>query len=95
MRTKEDAFVYQKEIEALKMELRKRPLLTTTFTDRRKILDQDTVDQLQDHNDRLQDEVVSFKLRISDLESELLDEKHNKKVNYQMTLDTIKASVHE
>ena len=38
---------------------------------------------------------MTLKLKISDLETELIDEKHQKRINYDVTLEGIKASVQE
>ena len=38
---------------------------------------------------------MTLKLKISDLETELIDEKHAKRINYDVTLEGIKASVQE
>lgn len=38
---------------------------------------------------------MSMKLKISDLEQELIDEKFKKKVNYELTVETVKAQVQE
>jgi hypothetical protein len=34
---------------------------------------------------------MTMKLKISDLEQELIDEKFKKKVNYELTVETVKA----
>ena len=36
-----------------------------------------------------------MKLKISDMETDLIDERHKKKINYDVTLESIKASVQE
>jgi hypothetical protein len=38
---------------------------------------------------------MTMKLKISDLEQELLDERFKKKVNYELTVETVKAQVQE
>lgn len=43
----------------------------------------------------MQDENVTLKLKISDLETEIIDEKHQKRITYDVTLEGIKASVQE
>ena len=43
--------------------------------------------------DLAQDDVVTLKLKLSDLETELIDERHSKRINYDVTLEGIKASV--
>ena len=48
---------------------------------------------MQRQLDQAQDEVVTLKLKLSDLESELIDERHSKRINYDVTLEGIKASV--
>ena len=50
---------------------------------------------MQRQLDQAQDEVVTLKLKLSDLESELIDERHSKRINYDVTLEGIKASVQE
>ena len=50
---------------------------------------------MQQQIDSLQDENVTLKLKISDMESDLIDERHKKKINYDVTLESIKASVQE
>ena len=65
------------------------------MTESRKIVTQSMMDELQEKNDALQDEIVSLKLQVSDLESELYDEKHKKRLNYDVTLESLKASVQE
>lgn len=50
---------------------------------------------MQQQIDTLQDENVTLKLKISDMESDLIDERHKKKINYDVTLESIKASVQE
>ena len=65
------------------------------MTESKKIVTQSMMDELQEKNDALQDEIVSLKLQVSDLESELYDEKHKKRLNYDVTLESLKASVQE
>jgi hypothetical protein len=84
--------MFKKEIEALKTELRKRPLINTND---RKPVTQNLVDEIQDKNDTLQDEIVTLKLKVADLESEIVDEKHKKRLNYDVTIESIKSSVQE
>lgn len=38
---------------------------------------------------------MTLKLKVSDLETDLIDEKHSKRVTYDITLEGIKASVQE
>ena len=83
---------YKNEIEALRTELRKRPLMSTHD---RKAITQTSVNDMQQQIDSLQDENVTLKLKISDMESDLIDERHKKKINYDVTLESIKASVQE
>jgi len=89
-RTREEQFLYKKEIDALKNELRKRPQISTF---ERKVATQDDVDEIQRQLDLAQDEVVTLQLKVSDLEAELIDEKHTKRLTYDVTLQSIKASV--
>ena len=89
-KTREEQFLYKKEIDALKTELRKRPQISTMD---RKVASQEDVDEIQRQLDLVIDDNVSLKLKISDLETELIDEKHQKRINYDVTLEGIKASV--
>ena len=91
-KTKEEKLSYRSEIEALRAELRKRPLLNTT--DKRAVT-QVSVNHLQEQIDALEDENVTLKLKISDMETDLIDERHKKKVNYDVTLESIKATTQE
>ena len=72
-KTREEHFLYKKEIDALKNELRKRPQLSTY---ERKVATQDDLDELQRQLDLVQDENVTLKLKVADLETEIIDEKH-------------------
>ena len=83
---------YKKEIDALKTELRKRPQISTF---ERKVATQEDVDEIQRQLDIVQDENVTLKLKVADLETELIDEKHQKRISYDVTLEGIKASVQE
>ena len=38
---------------------------------------------------------MSMKLKISDLEQELIDERYKKKVTYEITIESVKAQVQE
>ena len=87
-KTKEEKLLYKNEIEALRSELRKRPLLNTN---EKRAVTQTTVNNLQEKVDNLEDENVTLKLKISDMETDLIDERHKKKVNYDVTLESIKA----
>lgn len=89
-KTKEEKLQYKNEIEALRTELRRRPVLNTQD---RKAVTQSSVNEMQQQIDALQDENVTLKLKISDMESDLIDERHKKKINYDVTLESIKASV--
>ena len=89
-KTKEEKLQYKNEIEALRTELRRRPVLNTQD---RKAVTQSSVNEMQQQIDALQDENVTLKLKISDMESDLIDEQHKKKINYDVTLESIKASV--
>lgn len=62
-------------------------------TQDRKAVTQSSVNEMQQQIDALQDENVTLKLKISDMESDLIDERHKKKINYDVTLESIKASV--
>lgn len=72
----------------LRAELRKRPLVSTS--DRRMITQQD-IQALQDQVDSLSDENVSLKLKVSDLEQELVDERYKKKLHFEVTVEGVKA----
>ena len=72
-KTREEHFLYNKEIDALKNELRKRPQLSTF---ERKVATQEDLDELQRQLDLVQDENVTLKLKVADLETEIIDEKH-------------------
>ena len=50
---------------------------------------------LQTKIDDLRDENITLKLRVSELESEILDEKNSKQMKYDLTLDTLKSQVQE
>lgn len=43
--------------------------------------------------DNLQDENISLKLKVSELESELLDERQKQQMKYDFTIDNFKSSV--
>jgi hypothetical protein len=51
--------------------------------------------ELQQRLDDLKDENITLKLRVSELESEVLDEKQSKQLKYDLTLDTLKSQVQE
>ena len=51
--------------------------------------------ELQTKIDDLKDENITLKLRVSELESEILDEKNQKQMKYDLTLDTLKSQVQE
>ena len=72
-KTREEQFLYRKEIDALKTELRRRPQISTF---ERKVATQDDVDDIQRQLDLVQDENVTLKLKVADLETEIIDEKH-------------------
>ena len=57
----------------MKTELRKRPQISTF---ERKVASQEDFDDLQRELDIAQDDNVTLKLKIADLETELIDEKH-------------------
>lgn len=51
--------------------------------------------ELQTKVDDLKDENITLKLRVSELESEILDEKNSKQMKYDLTLDSLKSQVQE
>jgi hypothetical protein len=46
---------------------------------------------MQERLDDVLDENVTLKLRVSELESDIIDEKHNKQVKYDFTVDHLKS----
>jgi cell division protein FtsB len=45
--------------------------------------------------DDLKDENITLKLKVAELESEVLDEKQRKQMKYDLTVDTLKSQVQE
>ena len=45
--------------------------------------------------DELKDENVTLKLRVADIEGDLLEERETKQVRYDVTLETIKSQLQE
>lgn len=61
----------------------------------KRVITQRDVSDYQHQIDGLQDENMTMKLRIADLEQELVDERYKTKLNYDMTIETVKAQVQE
>jgi hypothetical protein len=53
----------------------------------------DQMYSMQDRLDGVLDENVTLKLRVSELESDIIDEKHHKQVKYDFTVDHLKSQV--
>lgn len=51
--------------------------------------------QMQKMIDELKDENVTLKLRVADIEGDLLEERETKQVRYDVTLETIKSQLQE
>lgn len=91
-KTREEHFQYREQIELLKAELRKRPYLNTHD---RRIVTQVEVQEFQDQIETLQDENMTLKLKVSDAEQALIDERYHKKLSYEASVESVKAQVQE
>tara|TARA_B110000285_G_scaffold215452_1_gene261807 strand:+ start:1034 stop:1219 length:186 start_codon:yes stop_codon:yes gene_type:complete len=51
--------------------------------------------QLQQKLDDLKDENVTLKLKISEMESDILEERQTKQMKYDVNIDMFKSQLHE
>lgn len=49
--------------------------------------------QLQTRIDTLQDENISLKLKITEVEDELINERQNKAIKYEVTMENFKSGI--